>query len=339
MPAPRKPSPPAKHAVKSDKTASAQLHPRNRHQGRYDLSALCASEPGLKEYLVQTAHGLSVDFANPAAVFMLNRAILQADYGIQNWSVLPGQLCPAIPGRADYLHHLADLLSDSHGGRLPAASGIQALDIGTGSSLIYPLLGSADYGWQFVATDINPASLAHASVLLSQNPSHASRIALRQQPDQSAIFRNILQQGEWFDVTLCNPPFHRSPQEAAAGSERKWRQLGKASAAPKKQATQSAVLNFGGKDAELWCPGGELAFILKMMDESALFPAHCYWYSSLVAKAEHLPALKARLKQLKVQDWREIAMGQGNKQSRLLAWTFLTPAQQSSWKKLRWNQR
>lgn len=98
------------------------LHPRNRHRSRYDFPALIASCPALAPFVKPNAWGdVSVDFADPAAVKMLNRALLQHFYGIEHWDIPADYLCPPIPGRADYLHHLADLLATSNGGGSRAA--------------------------------------------------------------------------------------------------------------------------------------------------------------------------------------------------------------------------
>ncbi|MGE1161688.1 RlmF-related methyltransferase, partial [Pantoea agglomerans] len=53
-------------------------------------------------------------------------------------------------------------------------------------------------------------------------------IQLRQQENRKHILIGLLEPGERFDLTMCNPPFHASMDEATKGSERKWRALGKA---------------------------------------------------------------------------------------------------------------
>ncbi len=88
------------------------LHPRNRDLAGYDFPALAAASPGLARYLVTTPAGThTIDFANPAAVKAFNRALLIHHYGIAGWDIPAGYLCPPIPGRADYIHHVADLLA------------------------------------------------------------------------------------------------------------------------------------------------------------------------------------------------------------------------------------
>jgi len=109
------------------------LHPRNRHSGRYDFPKLIAACPELGEYVILNPYGKqSIDFANPDAVRVFNRALLRQFYGIQHWDIPAGYLCPPVPGRADYLHGLADLLAADNGGVIPRGAAVRVLDIGTG---------------------------------------------------------------------------------------------------------------------------------------------------------------------------------------------------------------
>lgn len=305
----------------------ARLHPRNRHQGRYDFPALIAASPGLAVFVVRNAHGdESIDFADPAAVKALNRALLKQLYGISNWDIPPGYLCPPIPGRADYLHCLADLLATDNGGVIPRGPAVRALDIGVGANCVYPLIGHAEYGWRFVGADVDRGALACAQAIIEANPGLAQAITLRRQPSGDAMFGQVVQAGERFDLTLCNPPFHASQTDASAGSRRKWQNLGKAA-----RGGQAPALNFGGQQAELWYPGGEEAFVGRMIAESAQIPGHCLWFSSLISRSASLPAVYRALRRAGVCDSRTITMAQGQKQSRLVAWTYLDPAQRAAW--------
>lgn len=323
--------PPAPATPKPAATG-AQLHPRNRHQGRYDFARLALADAQLAGLLTVNAHGeQSIDFSDPVAVKALNRALLKDSYGISGWDIPPAYLCPPIPGRADYLHYLADLLADGNRGKIPRGKGVQVLDIGVGANCIYPLVGHSEYGWQFVGADINPASLANAQAILDANPGLSDSISLRLQATASAVFSGIVQADDWFDLSVCNPPFHASLAEAGAGTQRKWQNLGKVDT-----AQAPARLNFGGQDAELWCAGGEEGFIKRIIKESARIPTHILWFSTLVSKSASLPGIQAALKQAGVQDSKTIAMSQGQKQSRLVAWTFLNPGQRAAWAKLRW---
>ncbi len=297
-------------------TAKPTLHPRNRHRGRYDFAVLAARAPELVRFLRPSPHGdATIDYADPAAVLALNRALLLAYYGLDDWFLPPGYLCPPIPGRVDYLHHAADLLASCNRGTIPRGATVTALDLGTGANLVYPILGRAEYGWRFVASDLDPAALHNAEKLVAANRTLAGAVELRHQPSPTAILRGIIRSGEQFALTLCNPPFHASAAAAAAGTARKTRNLRTARAG-------RAPLNFGGRPAELWCPGGEVAFISRLIAESVEFRSQVRWFTTLVSSRDSLPRLRRALAAVQPAEVRTIDMAQGQKRSRLLAWTF-----------------
>lgn len=283
-----------------------ELHPRNRHRRGYDFARLAEACPELGPFLVTARHGgLSIPFEDPRAVKALNRALLQAEYGVQGWDIPEGYLCPPVPGRADYLHHAADLLGGARGAR------VRVLDVGTGANLIYPLLGHAEYGWSFVGTDLDGTALDAAKRVLSANPSFALAIELRLQRDRNVVLDGILKPGERFDLVMCNPPFFSSAAEARASAQDKWRKLGK-----------EGRRNFGGRGAELWCEGGEVAFIRRLIEDSARHPETSRWFTSLVSKSTNLPAVHRALRQADAKDIRTVEMAQGQKKSRFVAWRF-----------------
>jgi 23S rRNA (adenine1618-N6)-methyltransferase len=307
--------------------SKAALHPRNRHQGSYDLPALAAAEPALAPHLRRNPYGnLSIDFANAAAVKALNRALLRLHYGIRDWDIPTGYLCPPIPGRADYLHYAADLLAADSNGAIPSGRHVRVLDIGTGANLVYPLLGQHDYGWQFVGADIDSQALANAARIVAANPALAGAITLRQQTNPQQIFTGVIAPGERFALTVCNPPFHASLDDAATDTARKWRGL-KQSAARKGHQPQSpaaTALNFGGQHNELACAGGETGFLLRMVADSQAVASQVAWFTSLVSRSEHLPTIYRALTAAQVRAQQTVAMRQGQKQSRFVAWSFLS---------------
>ncbi|WP_313284696.1 23S rRNA (adenine(1618)-N(6))-methyltransferase RlmF [Stutzerimonas kunmingensis] len=326
---PRKSPSPTPQPARAE--AKAVLHPRNRHTGRYDFPALIAGCPELAEHVIINPYGKqSIDFANPDAVRVFNRALLRQFYGIQHWDIPPGYLCPPVPGRADYLHGLADLLGEHKANAIPRGAAIRALDIGTGANCIYPLIGHREYGWHFTGSDIDTTALASARTIVSDN-GLAKAIELRQQAAPKHIFKGVMLPEDRFDLTLCNPPFHASQAEASSGSQRKWRNLGKLDPSRKLPA-----LNFGGQAAELWCEGGEAAFVARMAEESVAFAGQVYWFSTLVSKGANVAPLEARLKRLGARQMHTLDMAQGQKKSRFVAWTFLSQTEQASWRAERW---
>ena len=283
------------------------LHPRSRFRQRYDFTALANVCPQLAAFVKLNAYEEpSIDYADPKAVLKLNQALLRSAYGLQAWDLPPGYLCPPIPGRSDYIHHLADLIGTSQG------SAVRVLDVGTGANCIYPLIGACEYGWRFVGSEIDPVACQWARKIVSSNPGVAGMIECRLQKSRLQCFHGIIQPGETFELTMCNPPFHASAAEASAGTERKNKNLG----------SRQRSLNFGGKANELWCDGGELAFVKRMITQSIPYGSQCRWFTSLVSKSAHLPMLERGLHQAKATAVKIIDMAQGQKKSRILAWTF-----------------
>ena len=315
--------------------AKPGLHPRNKSLAGYDFAALTAIAPGLVKYVVTTAAGTpSIDFANPAAVKALNRALLAQLYGVRGWDIPAGYLCPPIPGRADYIHHVADLLASCNRKAIPTGPNVRVLDIGVGANCVYPLIGHAEYGWHFLGVDIDQAALDNAQTILGKNPALTASVELRHQPVWDNIFVGLLRSGESFDLSLCNPPFHNSPDDVLAVSQRKWNNLGKPGA--RKGAAQPR-LNFGGGGTELWCNGGESAFVKNMIEQSTGIPKRVLWFTSLVSQADNLVHIEAALKKAKVVESRTIPMAQGQKQSRFVAWTFCGNGEREKWRRERWS--
>lgn len=295
------------------------MHPNNKHQGRYDFDQLIQANPALAQFVKLNAyHDASIDFANPQAVKALNKALLTQHYNILDWDIPPQYLCPPIPGRADYLHYLADLLSDAQ--KTDPNKVVRVLDIGVGANAIYPLIGNREHGWHFVGVDIDAVAINNAQHIVDAN-ALTETIELRLQTSPSTIFKGIIQPNEFYNLTLCNPPFHASLAEAQAGTQRKWRNLGKVVAKKTGEST-SAKLNFGGQANELYCEGGENAFVNRMIIESAQFKTQCLWFSTLISKAENLPEVYRTLKNVNALKVKTINMTQGQKQSRIVAWTF-----------------
>lgn len=310
--------------MKTPAATKPGLHPRNRHRNRYDFAELTQSTPALSAFLRQGPHGTTIDFACPQSVKALNQALLASIYRVNMWDIPEGFLCPPVPGRADYIHHLADLLAEDSAGVIPSEASI--LDIGVGANCIYPLIGQHEYGWRFTGSETDGEALRNAARILEANPELQRMIRLRRQKDSQQIFTGIIHKNESFDATLCNPPFHDSEQSAREESERKKRNLGQ---------NAQASLNFGGRQEELWCEGGEVAFVSRMINESQAFGTQVRWFTSLVSKGEHLPALYRVMQEAGVVKVVKKEMAQGQKQSRFIAWSFLNDEQRARWVKRR----
>ena len=307
-----------------------KLHPRNKNRERYDFKQLIDCYPELADYVRPNLYGdESIDFADPEAVKALNKAILQLHYSIVNWSVPNGYLCPPIPGRADYIHHIADFLSRNNYGKIPTGSKIKCFDIGVGASCIYPIIGNKEYGWSFIGADIDPVAVESANNIIETNPGLKGNVVCKLQNNPKDFFYGIIRRDEFIDLSICNPPFHASAEEAKSATIRKIHSL-------KLNKKEEPILNFGGRNNELWCDGGEEKFIRNMIFQSKKFADSCFCFSSLVSKESNLKNVYRNLEQVEAFAVETIPMGQGNKTSRIVVWTFLDTEAQNKWKNTRW---
>jgi 23S rRNA (adenine1618-N6)-methyltransferase len=314
--------------MSSEKT---RLHPRNKNKDRYDLPTLVIAIPELAAHVKPNKYGEdSVNFSDPVAVKLLNKALLHHYYGIKKWEFPEENLCPPIPGRADYMHYMADLLSENNNGAIPKGKKITCLDIGVGANCIYPIIGATEYGWKFIGSDVDQRSIKSAKNIVNKNSPLRGKVECRLQTDQNAFFKGILEDDEKIDTSICNPPFHSSAEEALRGTRRKVKNLSG-------KNTKSPTLNFAGVNKELIYKGGESMFIQNMIKESESFAKNCLWFSSLVSKESNLQWIYEALEKTSATEVKTIPMGTGNKVSRIVAWTFLSEAERKEWKILRWN--
>ncbi|REC46503.1 23S rRNA (adenine(1618)-N(6))-methyltransferase RlmF [Chryseobacterium pennipullorum] len=305
-------------------TEKSSLHTRNLHRNPYDFDLLISCVPELKHYVFVNVHGTrTINFSIPEAVKLLNKALLLHFYNIKDWDIPDTNLCPPIPGRADYVHYIADLLAEQKD-KIPTGTSVKGLDVGVGANLVYPLIAHKSYGWKMLGSDINEDSLKNAQHILDQNPDLSSVIELKHQPDSNYIFRNIIGSEDRLTFSMCNPPFHDSKESMIKGNLRKTKSLNKGKGS-------KTLLNFGGQQSELWCEGGELTFITNMINESVQYSSQVLWFTCLVSKKDNLYKLTTLLKKVKAVEVKIIDMAQGQKISRILAWTFIPQGKRREW--------
>jgi len=321
------------------------VHKNNPHTGRYDLQSLIKSNPVLADFVhVNPYDKETIDFHNADAVKCLNQSLLKKYYKIDHWDIPEGYLCPPIPGRADYIHHISDLLT--YGKVIARGSQIRLLDIGVGSNCIYPLIAHSLFGWSSVGSDIDKVALANAQSIIDKNQLKDS-IKLKYQKDKEQLLDGVIAKEDVFDVVICNPPFHESAFDAQQANRRKNKNLNKGKKAALLRQTSSQeenksaqrlrrVKNFGGQSNELWYEGGEVAFIAKLIRESRDYSRSVYWYTTLVSKESNLPKIISYLNNEKPADYKIVEMTQGQKKSRFLAWTYLPTKTRRIWDDTRW---
>ena len=290
------------------------------------MQALASANPALKPFLIESKSGRSsINFSDDRAVKELNRALLIHHYHIQYWDIPDGHLCPPIPGRVDYLLGVKDALAEQGFDSALKSEDFRALDIGTGANLIYPIVGHGLFDWQWVATDIEQSSLENAQIIVDKNPELKEKIELRLQANSGNIFDGVIHGDEFFHISCCNPPFHKSAKEAMAGSIRKNKNLARNKTKRKSNVRTSSSdnhLNFSGKSNELWCKGGELAFVKTMIKESRDVSDRVGLFTCLISKKDNLSPIYAALKEQKVSSFKAHDMQQGSKISRFISWKY-----------------
>lgn len=287
------------------------LHPRNVHRDSYDFAGLVQAYPPLEAYLVSKGKDEStITFSDPEAVKALNTALLIKHYGLQRWDIPEGYLCPTVPGRAEYVHHLADLLAA--GGPLLTGKDIHILDIGTGANLIYPILGHRIYDWSMVGTEVDNLALKTAKALIDINPVLQKGIQLRQQKNPRFILEGIIRENDFFHATMCNPPFYDSEGEANQANARKRKNL----------KLGPVGRTVAGQPGELWTEGGERLFLLRFIKESTIYGQQIGWFTSLVSQKDNLEVLQRALQKAAAKEVKIIPLATGQKRTRFLAWRF-----------------
>jgi len=296
-------------------SSKSPLHPRNKNRERYDLAALTAAVPALKEHVFTNKYGNeTVDFSKPVVVKLLNTALLKHYYGIENWDFPDENLCPPIPSRADYIHYVADLLAEENGSEVPKGKDVLGVDIGCGASCIYPLIGVAEYDWSFVGSDIDTKSLSSAENIIVANGLE-DKINIKPQLNPVNFFKDVLEEDKQYAFTMCNPPFHASTYDAMSGTARKVENL-------KGDSDAKVKRNFSGKMSELVYQGGEFNFVNSMIYESKGYAKNVGWFTSLISKKGNLPGLYKQLDRMGAKQHKTIEMGTRNKITRVLAWRW-----------------
>ena len=273
------------------------------------------ANPKLAEFVFVNDHGTeTINFGTSEAVLHLNKALLKYHYGIIDWNIPPHYLCPPIPGRADYIHYIKDLISEEN-----APETIKGLDIGVGANCIYPILGAQIYNWQMVGVDIDQKAIVSAQENVASTEGLSNSIEIRHQKNNANLFEGVIKENEYFHFSMCNPPFHSSEEEATKATLRKLKNLQNKN--EPYQTKKEISLNFGGQANELWCNGGETLFIKRMIKQSVAFKTQVGWFTTLVSKKENLNKIYKQLDKLKAKHI-TIKMEQGSKQSRMVAWKY-----------------
>ncbi|KAH8114957.1 hypothetical protein DFH11DRAFT_1508325 [Phellopilus nigrolimitatus] len=286
------------------------MHARNPYKTQIDFESLAESYAPLKPFLKKTAkEAVTIDFKEPDAQKRLTEALLARDFGL-TLNLPKGRLCPPVRStRLNYLLWVQDLLEETFRS-LPRSREVIGLDIGTGASAIYPLLGCRlDASWHFLGTEIDSASYASAFQNVEANNLGTRIRVLKTAPSNPLLAPLFSEPDRRFAFTMCNPPFYGSATEVARSAE-------------SKALEPSAVCT--GAEVEMITPGGEEAFVQRMVTESleGTIGERCLWFTSMLGKLASVIAIVAALRAHKVDNYALAELVQGQTRRWVVAWSF-----------------
>ncbi|KAI1352462.1 hypothetical protein F5Y01DRAFT_95223 [Xylaria sp. FL0043] len=303
----RKPTERGQQAQGNEMGSCREDYYTNLYSTEPDFHRLGLQHPEFGAMLKGGAH---LDFTDPAAVMQLTKTLLKVDFGIQI-NLPPNRLCPPVPNRHNYILWLKELLdstSPSYSQQYDPERKVTGVDIGTGASLIYPLLGCVQRpNWHFIATDIDAESLASARENARLNNLEARIHIVDRRASDSLV--PDLDGDTTVDFVMVNPPFYSSDAEL--------QEL----AAQKSQPPHSACT---GAPVEMVCEGGEVEFVERIINESLLLRGRVQWYTAMLGKQSSIEILIGTLKKHKINNFAVTTFIQGSKTRRwALGWSFL----------------
>ncbi|RFN53674.1 23s rrna (-n6)-methyltransferase [Fusarium flagelliforme] len=285
----------------------------------HHYAELYAKAPDFQQLALQDAdfsrlwNQHKTDFFNdPECVMQLTKSLLKLDFKLQ-LELPDDRLCPPVTNRHNYILWLKNLLDSSSYEKNDR--NVVGLDIGTGASCIYPLLGCRERDWNFIATDIDSKSLEYARRNVALNNLDQRIKVVERKPTDNIIPLDDLQVPS-IAFTMSNPPFYKSEQELIESAKKKSR-------APFTACT--------GAKVEMVTDGGEIAFVDRILKESLVLRQRVQWYTSMFGFLTSLIDFVDKLREHNIDNYAVTEFVQGNKTRRwAIAWSFgnMRPSQE-----------
>ncbi|KAG5247909.1 methyltransferase protein [Salix suchowensis] len=321
------------------------IHPKNKYSDNPpDFSLLASLYPSLKPFVLYYRDGRPrIDWTDFNSTRELTRVLLLHDHGL-NWWIPDGQLCPTVPNRSNYIHWVEDLLSsdiipkNSNNGDI-----VRGFDIGTGANCIYPLLGASLLGWNFVGSDVTDVALEWAEKNVKGNQQISELIEIRKVTDcQGAISIEdsncgesvncenkmdgnvtVVEEVELLPSSSFDPPLDMNKKYSGPPLL-----LGVVRDGEKFDFCMSGLnpkTSCGGTPEEMVCPGGEKAFITRIIEDSVVLKESFRWFTSMVGRKVNLKFLTSKLREVGVTIVKTTEFVQGQTCRWGLAWSFVPP--------------
>lgn len=283
------------------------MHARNRYKDKPpDFAYLASKYPDFKQHIQINLNGrVSLNFKDPEAVRALTCTLLREDFGL-SIDIPLERLIPTVPLRLNYIHWVEDLIGHQDSDQTTLRRGI---DIGTGASCIYPLLGATLNGWYFLATEVDDMCFNYAKKNVEQN-NLSDLIKVVKVPQKTLLMDALKEESEIvYDFCMCNPPFFANQLEAKGVNSRNSRR------------PPPSSVNTGGI-TEIMAEGGELEFVKRIIHDSLQLKKRLRWYSCMLGKKCSLAPLKEELRVQGVPKVTFTEFCQGRTMRWALAWSF-----------------
>ncbi|GAB7342360.1 hypothetical protein MBLNU457_g0578t3 [Dothideomycetes sp. NU457] len=278
------------------------------YEEEIDFEALALVDPEFAKLYRDS--GNRIDFQDPNALQQLTKSLLKRDFDL-SLTLPPDRLCPPVPVRYNYIYWIQRLIestSSESQSLVDSEQRVTGLDIGTGASSIYALLACRTRpSWTMYASDIDSHSISFARNNVELN-NLASRITIYHSSDKTALIPLEDLGVDRLDFVLCNPPFYSSLAEMTESNNAKSR-------------PPSATCT--GSENEMICPGGDIGFVSRILDESLLLRGKVQWYTSMLGKLSSVHALVAKLKENNIDNYAVTSLRAGKKTRRwAVGWSF-----------------
>ncbi|KIW14116.1 hypothetical protein PV08_06897 [Exophiala spinifera] len=277
-----------------------------------DFTALALQYP---DFAKRLKFNRQLDFSDPESVRQLTKALLHRDFNLVI-DLPEDRLCPPVPNRFNYILFIQRLLDttspDFHEGFDPDRQVI-GLDIGTGSSAIYPLLACRQRPrWLFLFTEIDGKNQRYA---LKNTATNNLQTRIKQLDTDASgdqlIPSTEIERFDRIDILMTNPPFYESESSMLESARSKSR-----------PANSSCT----GAPVEMITPGGEVAFVARLVDESKR-PAsrsRIQWSSAMLGKLSSVGCIVDHLRGQGCTNYAVTEFVQGQKTRRwCVAWSWL----------------
>ena len=267
-----------------------------------DFSILINEFPELKKYMIKNddTEAFSFDWSDNNLSLLMIKCILKYYFKILYFSIPDNFLIPPVPSRLNYINIINSLLNsfeikNSNNNR------IIGIDIGTGASLIYPILGNSIYNWKFIGSEINHKAYENALKIIKDNKLEEN-IKIIKQKYKNNIFIGIVNKEEKYTFTMSNPPYYDYKDEIKIEDK-----------------NRDCEYNFD----EIYYKNGEMGFFEEYFEESICYRKNIFIFTILIGKKSNAEKIYEKIsenKYIKYFDMKRIKTG--NIIRYIIYWSF-----------------